>query len=55
MNSKHDMMEKEFDTVKFFREVKEKIAKETKDMTFAEFKARLNRRKLRLDRSPSAH
>jgi len=39
--------EKEFDTVKFFRKVKEKIAKETKDMTFAELKEYINRRKLR--------
>jgi hypothetical protein len=39
--------EKEFDTVKFFREVKEKIAKETQGMTFMEFKDYMNRRKLR--------
>ena len=39
---------KEFDTVKFFREVKEKIAKETKGMTFKELKAYLNKRKLKL-------
>ena len=42
--------EKEFDTVQFFRKVKEKIAKETKEMTFAEFKDRLNKRKLKLGR-----
>ena len=30
--------EKAFDTVKFFREVKEKIAKETRGMTFEQFK-----------------
>lgn len=30
--------EKTFDTVKVFREIKEKIAKETEKMTFAEFK-----------------
>jgi cell fate (sporulation/competence/biofilm development) regulator YmcA (YheA/YmcA/DUF963 family) len=41
---------KEFDTVKFFRQVKEKIAEETKGMTFAEFKECLNRRKLKLSR-----
>jgi len=40
--------EKEFDTVKFFREVKEKIAEETKGMTFTEFKEYLNKRKLKL-------
>lgn len=31
-------VEKTFDTVKVFREIKEKIAKETEKMTFAEFK-----------------
>ena len=40
--------EKEFDTVQFFRKVKEKIAKETKEMSFAEFKEMLNNRKLKL-------
>ena len=50
MSNKLNTTEKEFDTVKFFREVKEKIAKETKDMTFAEFKEYLNRRKLKLAR-----
>ncbi len=38
--------EKNFDTVKVFREIKEKIAKETEKMTFAEFKAYLNKNKL---------
>jgi hypothetical protein len=42
--------EKEFDTVKFFREVKEKIAKETQGMTFLELKEYLNRRKFKLAR-----
>jgi len=42
--------EKEFDTVKFFREVKEKIAKETQGMTFEELKEYINRRKLKLVR-----
>ena len=41
---------KEFDNVKFFRQVKEKIAEETKGMIFAEFKEYLNRRKLKLVR-----
>lgn len=50
MNNKLKSPEKEFDTVKFFREVKEKIAKETKGMTFDEFKEYLNRRKLKLAR-----
>ncbi|WP_310559656.1 hypothetical protein [Flavobacterium sp.] len=48
--NKPNTTEKEFDTVQFFREVKEKIAKETKGMTFAEFKEHLNRRKLKLER-----
>ena len=39
--------EKAFDTVKFFREVKEKIAKETRSMTFEQFKEYLNKRKLK--------
>jgi hypothetical protein len=50
MSDKQKNTKKEFDTVKFFREVKEKIAKETKGMTFAEFKEYLSRRKLKLAR-----
>lgn len=50
MNNKLNKIEKEFDTVLFFREVKEKIAKETKGMTFAELKEYLNNRKLKLAR-----
>lgn len=42
--------EKSFDTVKFFREVKEKIAKETEGMTFTEFKEYMSQRKLRLSK-----
>ena len=38
--------EKTFDTVKVFRDIKEKIAKETEKMTFAEFKEYLNKNKL---------
>jgi hypothetical protein len=48
MNNKKP--EKKFDTVKFFRAVKEKIAEETKDMTFSEFKEYLNNRKVKLAR-----
>ncbi|MEZ5004461.1 MAG: hypothetical protein R2730_15620 [Chitinophagales bacterium] len=47
MKTKKVIKEKEFDTVKFFREIKEKIAKETQGMTFAEFKEYLNKRKLK--------
>jgi hypothetical protein len=32
---------KEFDTVKTFREIKEKISKEIQEMTFEQFKAYL--------------
>ena len=38
--------EKTFDTVKVFREIKERIAKETENMTFEQFKAYLNRNQL---------
>jgi len=50
MSNIKDKKEKKFDTVKFFREVKEQISKETQGMTFAEFKEYINRRKLRLAR-----
>lgn len=39
--------EKAFDTVKFFREVKEKIAKDTENMSFAEFKEYLRENRLK--------
>ena len=39
--------EKAFDTVKVFREIKEKIAKDTEKMNFAEFKEYLNKNKLK--------
>lgn len=39
--------EKNFDTVKYFRQVKEKIAQETKDMTFEEFKKYMEARRLK--------
>lgn len=39
---------KEFDTVAFFRKVKQKIAKDTKDMTFVEFKEYLSKRSIGL-------
>jgi len=38
--------EKKFDTVKVFREIKEKIAKETENMTFEQFKDYLNKNQL---------
>jgi hypothetical protein len=39
-------IEKTFDTVKVFRVIKEKIAKETEKMNFAEFKEYLNRNQI---------
>ena len=50
MSNNKKNLDKEFDTVKFFRAIKEKIANETKGMTFAEFKENLNRRKVKLVR-----
>jgi hypothetical protein len=47
---KEKNMKKDFDTVSFFRLVKEKIAKETKDMSFKEFKEYLNKRTVKLVR-----
>ena len=38
--------EKTFDTVKVFREIKEKIAKETEKMTFQQFKEYLKENQL---------
>ncbi len=38
--------EKPFDTVKVFREIKEKIAKETENMTFVQFKEYLMKNRL---------
>lgn len=40
-------IEKEFDTVKVFREIKDKISKEIKDMTFEQLNAYLEKNKLR--------
>ena len=39
--------EKKFDTVKVFREIKEKIAIETENMTFEQFKEYLKRNQLK--------
>lgn len=50
MKNKEENKEKEFDTVKFFRAVKDKIAKETQGMTFAEFKEYIAKRKLKIAR-----
>jgi len=45
---KQTKKEKTFDTVKVFREIKERIAKETENMTFEQFKAYLNANSLML-------
>jgi hypothetical protein len=47
MKTKENNQEKEFDTVKFFRAVKERISEETQGMSFKEFKEYLSKRKLR--------
>lgn len=39
---------KEFDTVKTFREIKEKISKEIQGMTFEQFKAYLEEKKSKI-------
>jgi len=39
--------EKTFDTVKVFREIKEKIAKETEKMNFEQYKEYLNKNQLK--------
>jgi hypothetical protein len=51
MKKDKKIFEKEFDTVQFFRKVKEKIAEETKEMSFQEFKKYLNARKLKTVRN----
>jgi hypothetical protein len=47
MKTKKTTKEKEFDTVKFFRTEKERIAKETQGMIFKEIKEYLSKRKLK--------
>ena len=46
---------KTFDTVKVFREIKEKIAKETENMTFEQYKAYLNRNQISTTIAHVAH
>lgn len=38
---------KDFDTVKTFREIKDKISKDIKDMTFEQLQVYLDKRKLK--------
>ncbi len=49
MTSKEKREEKKFDTVKFFRTVKDKISKETEGMSFIEFKEYISNRKLKMN------
>jgi hypothetical protein len=43
--------EKEFDTVKVFREIKDKISKEIKGMTFEQLSAYLDKNKINVTNS----
>lgn len=43
--------QKKFDTVKVFREIKEKIAKDTEKMTFEQFKKYLAKNQLTVTQS----
>ena len=47
MKPKQKIKEKEFDTVKTFRAIKEKISKDIADMNFEQIKAYLQTRKVR--------
>jgi hypothetical protein len=51
IQNKQSKKEKTFDTVKVFREIKEKIAKETENMTFEQFKAYLKANSLQVQES----
>jgi hypothetical protein len=51
IQNKQSKREKTFDTVKVFREIKEKIAKETENMTFEQFKAYLKANSLQVQQS----
>ena len=46
--------EKDFDTVKYFRSVKEKIAKETEGMSFTELKEFMSNRKIKHGKKPAS-
>ena len=46
--TKKQIKEKEFDTVKTFRAIKEKISKDIADMSFEQIKAYLQNRKVRI-------
>ena len=48
MKAKQKIKEKEFDTVKTFRAIKDKISKDIADMNFEQIKAYLQDKKVRL-------
>jgi hypothetical protein len=48
MKTKMETQKKEFDTVKVFRTIKEKISKDIADMDIQQIKAYLQKRKVRL-------
>ena len=48
MKTKTETKEKDFDAVKTFRAIKDKISKDIADMNLEQIKAYLKRRKLRL-------
>jgi hypothetical protein len=50
MKTKEKFQEKDFDTVQFFRKIKDTIAKETNGMSFKELKEYLSKRKLKAER-----
>lgn len=50
MKTKDKLQEKEFDTVKTFREIKEKIAKEISGMTFEQIKEYLKSNSLKFQK-----
>lgn len=47
MKTKQQIKEKEFDTVKTFREIKEKISKDISKMTLPEIQAYLRQQKVK--------
>jgi hypothetical protein len=51
MKTKIKIEEKEFDTVKTFREIKEKISKEISGMTFEQIKAYLQSNSVKFNSS----
>ena len=51
MKTKKQISEKEFDTVKTFRTIKEKISKDISGMTLAQIQEYLREQKLKIARS----